>query len=236
MPVRLDPLDGPASLLGDGGASLHEVDHSTAAALLARRLGADGVAVAAWRVADGGVVVARSGTTGLRRRRLATLPASALDAPPLTDYLAALDEAAVVGVAVPDPATATAAASVARELGRSDRVWLRSTDLSLLAAVRASDAAVRLVSSVRGGAVPGGIEAHVAAMRDADVDALEMRAPDWTTGHVSLCHRFRRRAWATDAQHAPVVHDLVVMGMDALIGRDVERLVDAGRRAGDASS
>jgi glycerophosphoryl diester phosphodiesterase len=219
-------LGGPALLVADGGATSHAPDHSREGFELAVRLGATALAANVWRTADGVVVVRGSGVAGVRRRRL-----EALSVDQLSDCLRLADLLDVAGgrpvsLAVPDGETFDLVCGVVRGRPVGSEVWCRHEDVAELARWRARGPDVRLVNTVRIPRLAGGPERRAADLRDAGIEAVEAPVAEWSTGHVALFHRFGRQAWASGAVHEPAIGEMLVMGLDAVAGPHVERLVD----------
>ncbi len=120
----------------------------------------------------------------------------------------------------------------ARSAGAIDRLWLTSGDIEQLRAWRELSAGVRLTHVSRLSALDGGSERHADRLRTSAIDALSLPAPDWNAGQVTRLHRFRREAWATDAQFEPAIARVLDMGIDAVCGRFVDRMVDAAVQIG----
>jgi glycerophosphoryl diester phosphodiesterase len=231
MPVRLSPLGGPTLLVAEGGATSHTPDHSREGFELAVRLGATALAANAWRTADGVVVVRRSGVAGLRRRRIETVPVDQLGDHLGLDELLDVAGPRPVSLAVPDGETFDLICGVVRERPVGSEVWCRHDDVAELARWRTRGPDVRLVNTVRIPRLPGGPERRAADLRDAGIEAVEAPVSEWSTGHVALFHRFGRLAWATGAVHEPAIGEMLVMGLDAVAGPHVERLVDVAASA-----
>jgi hypothetical protein len=221
-------LGRPALLVADGGARAHAEDHAREAFELALRLGATALAARAWRTADGEVVVARSGSVGLRRRSVSSLARGALPAGVLSlDELLDLAATAVaVAVDVADRETFDLVCNVLRNRPVGPEVWCRHGDLDELAEWRRRAPDVHLLDAVRIPRLRGGPERRAADLRDAGIEGVVAPAAEWTAGHVALFHRFGRVAWADDAVYEPAIGEMLVIGVDAVVGPHVDRLVE----------
>lgn len=225
MAVALPSLDDTTWLLADGGASLNARDHTGDAVRLALRLGATGVLFNVWPTAAGDLVVAR--TEGRGRRRVTKLrDGTTATATVLGDVLEAAPAGTLLGIGVRDDAAFEAVAAAVTAAGRDADVWYRNADLERLTAWRRQCPEANFVLPLARAPRAGGLEREVAGMRGAGVGALEMRASEWTGGHVALAHRFGRYAWATDADYPHVIEELLTGGLDAVAGRNIEYLVD----------
>ncbi len=229
MDVSLPPLNGATQLIGDGGASAHAEDHSPAAVQLALRLGAHGVSLSAWPE-DGRLVVSRSPQRRRRRRaKPTTSPAS--ERPELRDVLGATPPGTLISLTVDSDDAFRRAVEIADAEGRINDLWIGGANLERMERWRSEHPTLHLVLTLDRTPQAGGLERDVAALRRLGVEALQLRASDWTSGHVALAHRFGRAAWARDADYPHIAARMLTIGIDVLAGRDVDVLVDAARAA-----
>lgn len=227
MAVSLPTLDGPAILVADGGASAHAPDHSLEAFRLATRLGATGLGLDVLSDPSARLVVARRRSRvlrGPRWRRADT--AEGGERLLLSDLLAEIPSGIALGARVEDRTAFDALIQQVSAVGRCGDLWCRHSDLDELSAWSNEAPEAHFVFVLHAPPPAGSLERQVAQLRAANIDALEMRATNWTSGHVALAHRFGRHAWATDADHPPVISRLLLGGLDAVVGRNVEHLVD----------
>lgn len=126
----------------------------------------------------------------------------------------------------PSAAAATIAAVVdrARAAGAEERLWLCSPTTEVLRRARAHTSA-RLVHSTRIKRMKEGPERHAADLARAGIDAVNLHERDWSGGLTALFHRFKLRCLGWDAQFERVVRALASMGLDAIYGDHVDRLV-----------
>lgn len=89
---------------------------------------------------------------------------------------------------------------------------------------------VRLVHSTRLAKLPGGPERHLAHLAELGVDALNLRAPDWSGGLAAMVHRFDILALGWDAQLHRVLDELLDSGLDAVYSDHVDRMMAAIHR------
>ncbi|HEV3402422.1 MAG TPA: glycerophosphodiester phosphodiesterase [Acidimicrobiales bacterium] len=231
----MEPLRRPPIAFAHRGARAHAPENTLEAFQLALRLGATGLESDVWLTADGVPVLAHDGRVGrgLRRRRLADLPRSALpgSVPGLADLYAECGTGFELSLDVYDPATVDAVVDVAREAGHGapERLWLCHPDWELLARWRSKWADVRLVNSTRRDDLRQGPERRAAQLSEAGVDAVNLHHTDWTGGLATLFHRFGRLAFAWGAQHERIVRELARMGIDGVYGDHVDRLVEGLR-------
>jgi glycerophosphoryl diester phosphodiesterase len=229
----LRPLVEPPIGFAHRGASAHAPENTLDAFTLARRLGATGLESDVWRTADGEVVLDHDGVvrSGMRRRRIADVPRSALpdSVPTLGELYDACGTDLHLSLDVKDPAAAPAVVAVAREAGGDAvaRLWLCSPDWELAASWRSLDDDVRLVDSTRLRRLKEGPERRAARLAEAGVDAVNMHWSDWTGGLTTLFHRFSRLTLGWDAQHRRQLDELFSFGIDGVFSDHVDRMVDA---------
>lgn len=229
MAPQYPTLDLPATLLARGGAPTDGPRHSRVAFERAVALGADGVESAVWRSADGRAVLDGTGEVGGRFRRR---PISAVPRDELPEHLLTLDElydacgpATVVSLQLGTPEVADEVLSVAAAAGATGGLWLAHEDHELLGAIRERSDTVRLVNTVELAALPLGPERRCAELRAGGIDALGLPFPEWTAGLVALCHRFGRYAHGREAQQERMARSLWDMGIDAISGDHIERML-----------
>lgn len=213
------------------GARAHATENTLDAFRLALRLGATGLESDVWLTSDGLPVLDHDGVVraGLRKRRFTSvkrenLPEHVLTLPELyaacgTDFELSLD--------VKDPEAAAPVVVAARDVGAEHRLWLCSPDWHTAAGWRELSATVRLVDSTRRRFMKEGVERRAATLADAGVDAVNLHHSDWTTGFVTLFHRFEVHTMAWDCQHPHVLLEVLRMGIDAVFSDHVDRMVDA---------
>ncbi len=124
---------------------------------------------------------------------------------------------------------AGAVIEVARGVGAQRRLWLCSPDTATLRELRPDAPEVHLVHSQRARRIDGSMERHAADLADAGIDAMNMHHTEWTTGLVTLFHRFGLQAFAWDAQEVRQLKSVIAMGVDAVYSDHVDRMVDALR-------
>jgi len=227
----VDSLLSPPIAFAHRGARAHAPENTLEAFQLGLRLGASGLESDVWLTADGVAVLDHDGVArgGLRRRRFssmdrADLPGHVLTLPELyaacgTDFELSLD--------VKDPAAAGAVVDAARQAGAESRLWLCHPEWRTVADWRELSASVRLVDSTRRRLMKEGVERRAATLAEAGLDAVNLHHTDWTTGFVTLFHRFGVHAMAWDCQHAPVLAETLRTGIDAVFSDHVDRMVDA---------
>jgi glycerophosphoryl diester phosphodiesterase len=233
----VEPLRRPPIAFAHRGARAHAPENTLEAFRLALRLGASGLESDVWLTADRVAVLVHDGRVGrgLRRRRVAEAPRSALPAsvPSLDELYAECGTDYELSLDVYDPDAAAVAVGVAGAAGNgaAGRLWLCHPDWELLSRWRSEWPDVHLVNSTRIGDLRQGPERRAAQLSAAGVDAVNLHHSDWTGGLTTLFHRFGRLAFAWGAQHERIVRELARIGIDGVYSDHVDRLVD-GLRAG----
>ena len=230
MATRLPPLLDRALLFAHRGARVGERAPALDALSTALRLGATGLRVDAWSTRDGVVVLDRSGLARrFPRRRITDVDHEAVAASMITvdDLFDLVDEVDGVPIRVgaPDDVTALAVAEAAERRGITDRLWLAHSDLDVLARWRDAAPLVRLVDVASLEALPQGPERRAAELAAARIDAVALGEGDWSGGLVTLFHRFEVLAFADGAHHERQLARLIDMGIDAVSGDHVDRMV-----------
>jgi glycerophosphoryl diester phosphodiesterase len=232
---RLPSLRQPPIGFAHRGGRAHERDNTLSAFETALRLGARGLESDVWLTADGVPVLDHDGRVGrFRRQRIGAVAHQELPAhiPRLEELYATCGTEFDLALDVKDGAAAAAVVDVARAAGDTvvQRLWLCHPDWELVASWRALDDHVRLVDSTRVGRMKAGPERRAAELRDAGIDAVNLREPEWTGGLAALFHRFGRYAFGWDAQHERQLDRLLDLGIDGVFSDHVDRMVDALRR------
>ena len=70
-----------------------------------------------------------------------------------------------------------------------------------------------------------GLHEEATKLAAARIDAVNLRQHEWTAGLTTLFHRFGVLAFGWDAQHERQIAALIDMGIDAVYGDYVDRLV-----------
>jgi glycerophosphoryl diester phosphodiesterase len=219
----LRPPIGFASVDGTGGSYRQALE-----------LGASGLHGAVWLTADGVPVLDRHGHVGLRRRRIASLPRSALPPhiPSLDEVYAACGTGFELSLEIMDPDAADAVMAAARIAGGAPgRLWLGHHDRQTLVGWRERFGDVRLVDTTRMRSVGEGPERRAANLAGAGIDAINLHHSDWTGGHTTLFHRFGVLAFARDAQLDRVLDELLDLGIDGVFSDHADRVAAALARA-----
>lgn len=228
MASRIEAMWSPPVLFAHRGAKAHARENTIEAFELAVRLGATGLETDAWITADGEVVLDHDGWhRWFPRAWIADVARASLrdHIPTLSDYYAAVGTDRPLSVDVKDPTAFEPMVAVARAHGAADRLWVCHPDLELLVEWRDLAPDVHLVNSAALDRLPQGPERRAAELAAARIDAVNLRQHEWTAGLTTLFHRFGVLAFGWDAQHERQIAALIDMGIDAVYGDYVDRLV-----------
>ncbi len=214
------------------GARALEPENTLAAFRRALELGAGGLETDAWLSSDGQVVLVHDSAfrRGLRRIRVAGTPAERLaryGVPRLEELYAELGTDFELSIDVKDRAAAAPIVALARARGAGARLWLCSGSLRFLRELlpERDTSGAHLVHSTTRRHLPEPVERHAADLADAGIAAINLHHSEWTSGLVTLFHRFEVRAFAWDVQEVRHIRAVLEMGMDALYCDHVDRMV-----------
>ena len=232
MGQRLASIEATPIGFAHRGARADAPENTIEAFALALELGASGLETDAWLSQDGEVVLDHDGTVRRRfwRRPLADLPRRSCPAwmPTLDELYDAVGTDFDLSIDVKVPDAAPRVVDIARNAGAPlDRLWLCHSEWQQAELWRALSDDVRLVDSTRLKRMKKGPERRAAALAQAGIDAVNLHESDWTGGLTTLFHRFGRRAFGWDAQHARLVRRLVAMGIDGVYSDHVASMMDA---------
>jgi glycerophosphoryl diester phosphodiesterase len=211
------------------GARLDEPENTLPAFRRALEAGASGLETDVWLSADGEIVCAHDPVVGrgVRRKRVSSSTAeqlATLSVPRLADVYEELGTDFECSVDVKTPEAARPLLDVARTFGALERLWVCSPDLELVASLR-DEPAVKLVHSTRKRAIQQPLERHAFDLSERGIDAMNMHHTEWTSGLVSLFHRFHVRAFAWDAQEVRHLRALLGISIDAVYCDRPDRMV-----------
>lgn len=230
-------------LFAHRGARADARENTMAAFELAVELGATGLETDAWMTADGQVVLDHDGVVRsslrLRKAPIASIPRDDLPEhiPLFSDVFARFGREVELSVDLKDDRVAAAIIEHVRavDAARLEHVWLCDPDLGTLVELRERYPSVRLVNSIRLRNLPDTPERWAHRLASQRIDAINMRAPDWDLGLVTLFHKFGVAAFMWDVQQAHELANAMSLGVDALYSDHVRRMVAASRVTGDSS-
>ena len=223
----------PPIAFADVGAQGDEHEDVLAAFELALSLGATGLASRVWVTADGDAVLHPTGVIKSRFRRTRIAHTASAELP---SEIVAMEE--VPGWSDRDVEFSLDpgdAATVDAVMGRSSRpsgLWICWSDLHDLVRWRKTWPQLKLVYSSRLGEMSDGPERLAAQLSAAEIDAVRLPYPDWSGGLTTLFHRFEVLCVGRDVVHDRMFDDLLGMGIDAIQSSNVDRMINAFRRAG----
>jgi glycerophosphoryl diester phosphodiesterase len=181
-----------------------------------------------WLTADDTPVLVHDGVLwhGRYRVRIRDLRTAALPLwlPTLPRLYADLGTAFDLSLDLKDPDGAEAVLAAADGVSATDRLWLCAS-VPVLRRCRQLSGQVRLANSTRLGGQPAG--PLVRRLADEGIDALNLRAPEWTPVRVEMSHAAGRLAFAWDAQQRPVLDRLLADGCDAIYSDHIPLLLAA---------
>ncbi len=228
VPTRIPAIETPPIMFAHRGARADARENTIDAFLLARRLGATGLETDVWLTSDGEVVLDHD---GLHRRvprvEIAEVERSRLKPhiPSLVEFYEEVGTDLALSVDVKDTAAFEPLLSVARGHNAAADLWVCHPDFDLLVKWRQIAPDIHLVNSTRLADLVDGPERRAADLARERIDAINLRRDEWTGGLTTLFHRFEVRAFGWDAQHEHQLAELVDMGIDAVYGDHVERMV-----------
>lgn len=218
-------------LFAHRGASADAPENTIDAFRLGLELGANGLESDVWLTTDGVPVLVHDDRLGrvARRRRVGETAVTALPPhiPTLTELFEAVGTAYELSLDIKDPAAFQPTLDAVREAGMVDRTWMCHPDLGLLASWRSKWSDARLVHSTKLARMDHGPERHAATLYKNSIDAVNLRHGEWQGGLTALFHRFGLLCFGWDAQLQRVGAELLDMGVDAIYGDNVRRLLDA---------
>ena len=212
------------------GARSEEPENTLRAFRRALELRAEGLESDARLTVDGEVVLVHDPVVRacLRRRRVDRSTAAqlaSLQVPRLADLYAELGTDYELSLDLYDLVAGEPVLQVAEAVGASDRLWLCSGRLSVLAALRERGSDAHLVHSTKRSALGSTVERHADRLAAAGIEVCNMRHNEWTAGLVGLFHRFGVRAFAWDVQEVRHLRAMLDMGIDAVYSDHVDRMV-----------
>jgi glycerophosphoryl diester phosphodiesterase len=209
---------------------------------LALELGASGLESDAWLTLDGYVVLDHDGLVGppWRRRPIAQMLRGSLPAhiPTLPDLYQECGADFELSLDLKDGASIDPIVANARAVDGVSRLWLCHPDRRLLSGIRQAHGDVRLVhsTSLRRLAEetaekqpnPTRLLASVAAAdRHSGLDAINLRADQWSPPLVAALHDAGLLAFGWDAQRRSTLDRLLTAGIDGLYSDYVPRMMEA---------
>jgi glycerophosphoryl diester phosphodiesterase len=193
----------------------------------ALRRGATGIHVDVWATRDGEPVLSSDGLVRrFPRRRLGSFDAA--DLPEQFVTLDAVYERVGAGpglsVSVADAESGSAVLRVARDHRAEATLWLNHHDPDVLARWRDESPEIKLVNVATLEGFPVGPERRAAELAATRIDAVSLPEGNWTGGMTTLFHRFDVLAFASGAHYERQIARVIDMGMDAIVGDQVERM------------
>jgi glycerophosphoryl diester phosphodiesterase len=225
------------------GARSVAPDNTLRSFRLALQLGATGLESDAWVTADGVVVLDHDGMIGPRWRRQPISQVRRGGLPPHIPALAELyqecgaDFELSLDLKDPTALEAVVAVAAAAQPDAPSRLWLCHPEEAVLAGFRHGHSDVHLVhsTSLRRLSDAAGrprspvflLAATAAADRHAGIEAVNLRADQWTSPLVSTVHDAGLLAFGWDAQRPRTLDRLLASGIDGVYCDTVPTMVEA---------
>lgn len=230
-PVSGDRRIAPPIGFAHRGARSERRENTLDAFGRALELGATGLESDAWITADGVVVLDHDGVVGplWRRRAVSSLRRSDLPdhIPPLDDLYRSCGTDFELSLDVKDPAALAPLMAVARAHGAAGRLWLCYHDWRPMAAWRRQAPDAHLVESTNLAWMGEGLEARLAALADAGIEAVNLHRSQWDVLTVKAAHTAGLAAFAWDAQSRSDLDAVLALGVDGVYSDHVDRLMAA---------
>lgn len=215
------------------GARAERKENTLDAFSRALELGATGLESDAWITADGVVVLDHDGVTGPVWSRRAVSAQKREDLPGHIPSLAELYRECGAGyelsLDVKDPYALEGIITEATAVGAVDRLWLCHHDWRLAAGWKRSSGISHLVESTHINWMREGLEMRAAALKEAGIDAINLKGDQWTAERVGQVHRAGLAAFGWDAQIVADIDRLLDLGVDGIFSDHVDRMMAAIR-------
>ena len=172
----------------------------------------------------------------LKRRRinkceLSSLPSSI---PTLESFYTKIVGIYDFSIDIKDEKAATKVIEVSNEYSFPlEKLWMCHPSIEKLTLWRDLNPTVRLVNSTKLESVKEGPERRIATLSQVGIDAFNMHFSEWNEALVALCHRFRIRSFAWDAQEERQINWLLGIGIDGIFSDHVDRMNTALYNYGD---
>jgi glycerophosphoryl diester phosphodiesterase len=227
------PCPGTTIGFAHRGARAERRENTLEAFSRALELGATGLESDAWITADGIVVLDHDGVIGPIWRRRAISAQNREDLPGHIPSLAELYRECGAGyelsLDVKDPAALEPIIAEARKVDAAHRLWLCHHDWRLAAGWKRISGISHLVESTHVNWMREGLEMRAAALKEAGIDAVNLRGDQWNPERVEQVHRAALAAFAWDAQSVAEIERLLDLGIDGMYSDHVDRMMTAIR-------
>ena len=206
-------------------ARAHARENTLEAFHLALEMGASGLESDVWLTSDGVPVLDHDGEFG--GRTLSEISRAELPdhVPTLDELFEACGNPVPLSLDVKDAQVAPRVIEVARRRGALDSLWLCHWNWKTVASWRALSEELHLVDSTRAVHMRTPPEARARRMAETGIDAINLRASDWTAEWVEIFQRHGRCAFAWDLQAEEDLERLLDLGVDAVYSDHVDRMV-----------
>lgn len=219
-------MDGPRRRpigFAHRGARAHARENTLAAFALALEMGAEGLESDVWVTADGVAVLDHDGDVAGRKIEGVDFAALPPHVPRLSDLYRECGTRFELSLDVKDARAAAEVLRVAGAANAVERLWLCHWNWKVLVPWREASRHVRLVdsTSARHMKTKG---KRAARMRNLGIDALNLRASEWTDALLDSMHAEGRLAFAWDLQQRRDLDAALARGVDAVYSDHVDRM------------
>ena len=164
----------------------------------------------------------------INRHELDSLPSAI---PSLQSFYSKITGEYDLSIDIKDARAAKKVIEVSKEFSFPlEKLWLCHPSLEKMSLWRNLDSTVRLVNSTTLDHVKEGPERRIATLSEVGVDAFNMHFSEWNEALVSLCHRFKIRSFAWDAQEERQINWLFSIGIDGVFSDHVKKMTSAWER------
>ena len=210
------------------GARLEAPENTIDAFSRALSYGLAGLDTDCWLSADAEVVCVHDAHVrrGLRRisvRRTAADELAEFGVPRLADVYAKLGTDFHLSIDAKHSEVIAPLLAVAEEVGASERLWLCHPQVEAISGNRGATRA-NFVHSRRRSSIDVPLERHAFNLAAVGIRAMNFHHTEWTSGLVSLFHRFGVLAFAWDVQEERHLAAMLAIGVDGLYCDRPERL------------
>lgn len=187
-------------------------------------MGARGLESDVWLTADGEAVLDHDGE--IAGRKIDSFRAGELPPhiPKLADLYRECGSDYELSLDVKDERAAAETLRVAEAAGAVSRLWLCHWNWKVVARWREVSAAVRLVDSTSTEHMKTPASERAERMEQLGIDALNLRASQWTPTWVDAMHARGRLAFAWDLQEERDLAAALALGVDAVYSDHVDRM------------
>ena len=208
----------------------HARENSLEAFHLAGKMGATGLESDVWPTADQIPVLHHDRKFGnfFFKKSLPNITSELLPAkiPTLAELYQKVGTEFQISLDIKDISVVTEVISVSlQHNGAIEKLWLCHPEWRTVAEWRSLDEKIKLVDSTRLSLISEGPERRAASLAKTGINAVNLHESDWSTGLVTMFHRFGIQCFGWDAQHKQKLDRLFKLGIDGVYSDHVDRMV-----------